>query len=55
VQDELTYAFNLYRNDVSRMVYGVGYDELDDIQAANIRKAVPMRISEAEPNDQTKK
>ena len=55
VQDELTHAFNLYRDDISRAVYGVGYDELDDIQAANIRKAVPMKISEAEPNDQTKK
>lgn len=55
VQDELTHAFNLYRDDISRLVYGVGYDELDDIQSANIRKAVPMKISEAEPNDQTKK
>ena len=55
VQDELTYAFSLYRDDVARAVYGEGYDELDDVQAANIRKAVPMKISEAEPNDQTKK
>ena len=55
VQDELTHASNLYRDDISRMVYGVGYNELDDIQAGNIRKAVPMKISEAEPNDQTKK
>lgn len=55
VQDELTYAFNLYRDDISRLVYGIGYNDLDDIQQANIRKAVPMKISEAEPNDQTKK
>ena len=55
VQDELTYAFSLYRDDIARAVYGVGYDELDDVKAANIRKAVPMKISEAEPNDQTKK
>jgi hypothetical protein len=55
VQDELTHAFNLYRDDIARAVYGVGYNELDDIQAGNIRKAVPMKISEAEPNDQTKK
>ena len=55
VQDELTHAFNLYRDDIARLVYGVGYNELDDIQAGNIRKAVPMKISEAEPNDQTKK
>jgi biopolymer transport protein ExbD len=55
VQDELTHAFSLYRDDISRQVYGDVYDELDDLKAQNIRKAVPMKISEAEPNDQTKK
>ena len=55
VQDELTHAFNLYRDDISRQVYGKVYNELNDIEAQNIRKAVPMKISEAEPNDQTKK
>ncbi len=55
VQDELTHAFNLYRDDISMQVYGKKFDELDDIQGTNIRKAVPMSISEAEPNDQTKK
>ena len=55
VQDELTHAFNLYRDDISLKVYGKKYGELEDIQANDIRKAVPMRISEAEPNDQTKK
>jgi hypothetical protein len=55
VQDELTHAFNLYRDDISLEVYGKKFGELEDIQNANIRKAVPMRISEAEPNDQTKK
>uniref|UniRef100_UPI0040578870 ExbD/TolR family protein n=1 Tax=Alistipes sp. TaxID=1872444 RepID=UPI0040578870 len=55
VQDELTHAFSLYRDDISRQVYGKAYDELGDIEAGNIRKAVPMKISEAEPNDQTKK
>ena len=55
MQDELTHAFSLYRDDISRQVYGDVYDELDDLKAQNIRKAVPMKISEAEPNDQTKK
>ena len=55
VQDELTHAFNLYRDDISVQVYGKKYDELDEIQSQAIRKAVPMSISEAEPNDQTKK
>ena len=55
VQDELTHAFNLYRDDIARQVYGKKYDELDDLEAQHVRKAVPMKISEAEPNDQTKK
>ena len=55
VQDELTHAFNLYRDDIARQVYGKKYDELNDLEAQHIRKAVPMKISEAEPNDQTKK
>ena len=55
VQDELTHAFNLYRDDIARQVYGSKYDELNDLEAQHIRKAVPMKISEAEPNDQTKK
>ena len=55
VQDELTHAFNLYRDDISRQRYDAKYDELNDLEAQHIRKAVPMKISEAEPNDQTKK
>ncbi len=55
VQDELTHAFSLYRDNISLLVYGKKYDELDELKAQNIRKAVPMKISEAEPNDQTKK
>lgn len=55
VQDELTHAFNLYRDEIAVQVYGKKYDELDEIQSQAIRKAVPMSISEAEPNDQTKK
>ncbi|MBO7189088.1 MAG: biopolymer transporter ExbD [Alistipes sp.] len=55
VQDELTHAFNLYRDDIARQVYGKKYDELNDLEAQHVRKAVPMKISEAEPNDQTKK
>ena len=55
VQDELTHAFSLYRDDIAREVYGKAYDELTELEAQNIRKAVRMQISEAEPNDQTKK
>jgi hypothetical protein len=51
VQDELTYAFSLYRDLISTRVYGTPFNDLDDeIQIQKIRKAVPPRISEAKPN-----
>lgn len=55
VQDELTHAFNLYRDYVSSKVYGKSFDELEAEQQDNLRKKVPPKISEAEPNDQTTK
>ena len=54
VQDELTHAFNVYRDLISVQAYGKPFDELNEIQAGNIRKAVPVKVSEAEPNDQTR-
>ena len=51
VQDELTYAFSLYRDLISTRVYGTPFNDLDDeIQIQKIRRAVPPRISEAKPN-----
>ena len=55
VQDELTHAFNVYRDMVSVQAYGKSFNDLNEIQAGNIRKAVPVKISEAEPHDQTRK
>ena len=55
VQDELTHAFNVYRDHISVQAYGKPFEELNEIQAGNIRKAVPVKVSEAEPNDQTRK
>ena len=55
VQDELTHAFNVYRDMISVQAYGKPFEELNEIQAGNIRKAVPVKVSEAEPNDQTRK
>jgi biopolymer transport protein ExbD len=55
VQDELTHAFNVYRDLISVQAYGKPFEELNEIQAGNIRKAVPVKVSEAEPNDQTRK
>lgn len=54
VQDELTHAFNVYRDLISVQAYGKPFEELNEIQAGNIRKAVPVKVSEAEPNDQTR-
>ncbi len=57
VQDELTHAFNLYRDYVSKnpKVYGKAFEDLEDEQKEILRKKVPPKISEAEPNDQTAK
>jgi len=55
VQDELTHAFNVYRDMISVQAYGKPFEDLNEIQAGNVRKAVPVKISEAEPNDQTRK
>jgi biopolymer transport protein ExbD len=52
VQNELARAFNEMKDDLSRQIYGVKYSDLidgDKIDAIN--KAVPVRISEAEPED----
>ena len=50
VQDELTHAFNVYRDLISVQAYGKPFEELNEIQAGNIRKAVPVKVSEAEPH-----
>lgn len=55
VQDELTHAFNVYRDMISVQAYGKAFNDLNEIQAGNVRKAVPVKISEAEPHDQTRK
>lgn len=55
VQDELTHAFNLYRNYVAEKLYGKSFSDLDEEQQEFLRKKLPPKISEAEPNDQTTK
>ena len=55
VQDELTHAFNCYRDYVATKLYGKGFSDLDDEQKEFLRKKLPPKISEAEPNDQTAK
>jgi hypothetical protein len=52
VQNELTAAFRELRDDLSLRIYGVKFENLvnEDYRKA-IQKAIPMAISEAEPEN----
>ncbi len=49
VQNELTRAFNEVRNDVSMAKFGELYADLDEERRNVVTKAIPLKISEAEP------
>jgi len=52
VQNELARAFNEMKEEASIEYYGVKYTQLvDDTKVKVINKIVPVRISEAEPED----
>lgn len=51
VQNELTRAFNEVRDELSNRKFGKKYSELDESQRSAIQKAVPLKISEAEPRN----
>jgi biopolymer transport protein ExbD len=52
VQNELAAAFNEMKDELSQDLFGVKYTQLvDEQQIKGINKAVPIRISEAEPED----
>ncbi len=52
VQDELTKAFKELRDDLSMQHFGVKFDNLiNENKRKAIQKAIPMAISEAEPED----
>lgn len=52
VQNELTAAVNELRDELSRQKFGKPFSELEDQDLVNaIQKAIPMSISEAEPED----
>ena len=51
VQNELTRAFNEVRNEVSVQKFGRSFSELADKEREAITKAVPLKISEAEPKN----
>lgn len=51
VQNELTAAVNELRDELSRQKFGVKFSELSQEYTDAIQKAIPMSISEAEPED----
>lgn len=52
VQNELTRAFREMRDDMSVQYFGVKFEQLLDEQKIDaIQKAIPIAISEAEPED----
>ncbi len=51
VQNELTRAFNEVRDEVSQRKFGKPYSELEKENRDAVSKAVPLKISEAEPRN----
>ena len=54
VQNELTRAFNEVRDEVAMSKFGKKFADLDDAERKVITKAIPMKISEAEPRKMIK-
>ena len=55
VQNELIKAINELRDDFSMKTFGKKYSKLNEDQQEMVRKAIPQKISEAEPKDVRKK
>ena len=53
VQDQLASAVNELRNELAKELFGMSYKDLDNDQDKQkaINKAIPMAISEAEPEN----
>ena len=54
VQNELTRAFNEVRDEVSMSKFGRKFADLEEAERKVITKALPMKISEAEPRKMMK-
>ena len=54
VQNELTRAFNEVRDEVAMAKFGSKFADLSDAESKVITKAIPMKISEAEPRKMMK-
>ena len=55
VQNEFARAFNEVRDDVAMNKFGSVFEELNEDQRNAVTKAVPLKISEAEPRQGAKK
>lgn len=53
VQNELTKAYNEAKDDLAQRTFGRSFPDLNDDQRAAINKAIPVKISEAEPRNLT--
>lgn len=51
VQNELTRAFNEVRDEVATRKFGANYADLPEDERNAVAKAVPLKISEAEPRN----
>ncbi len=51
VQDKIAQAFTDLRNDLSNKQFGKLYKDLSESQANAINEAIPVPVSEAEPED----
>lgn len=51
VQNEITRAFNEVRDDVAQKKFGVKFTDLQEKHRDVVTKAVPLKISEAEPRN----
>ncbi|SEA50710.1 Biopolymer transport protein ExbD/TolR [Alistipes timonensis JC136] len=51
VQNELTRAFNEVRDEVAQRKFGAKFSDLPEEQRNVVSKAVPLKISEAEPRN----
>ena len=54
VQNALTRAYNEVRDDLSMQKFGKKFDDLEEAERKVITKAIPMKISEAEPRKKVK-
>lgn len=53
VQNELTKAYNEAKEELSQRIFGRSFSDVNDEQRAAINKAIPVKISEAEPRNLT--